>query len=139
MTWFTYELFLSNFSISFWQCIGNSRDVGSCNFVLKILHNHTMVNYFYGNMCTHNCISLNLWYHYCCELSSLLFECDHLYVDEIIFVLQLVEWIVYFIKSVCGMYEVISAYLLSFSFFHICLYMIFLCSIFHFSHFVEYF
>ena len=41
--------------------------------------------------------------------------------DEIIFVLQLVEWIVYFIISVCGMYEVMFAYLLSFSFFHICL------------------
>ena len=82
--------------------------------------------------CTHNCISLNLWCLYCCELSSLLFECDHLHVDEIVFVLQLVEWIVYFIKSVCGMYELIFAYLLSFSCFHICLYVIFLCSIFHF-------
>ena len=89
----------------------------SCNFVLKILCNHTMVNYFYGNMCTHNHISSNLWCPYCCELSSLLFECDHLHVDEIVFVLQLVEWIVNFIKSVCGMYELIFAYLLSSHFF----------------------
>ena len=27
MIWFTYEFFLSNFSILFWQCIGNSRNV----------------------------------------------------------------------------------------------------------------
>ena len=89
--------------------------------------------------CAHIHISSNLWCLYCCELSFLLFDCDHLHVDEIIFVLQLVEWIVYFIKSVCGMYELIFVYLLSFSFFHICLYVIFLCSIFHFSHFFEYF
>ena len=53
----------------------------SCNFVLKILHNHTMVNYFYGNMCTHNHISLNLSFVYCCQLSSFLFQCHHLHMD----------------------------------------------------------
>ena len=76
-----------------------------------------MENYFYGNMCTHIHIPLNLWCLYCCGLSSLSFDSHHLHEDEIIFVLQLVEWIVYFIISVCGMYEVIFAYLLSFSFF----------------------
>ena len=94
-----------------------------------------MVNYFYGNMCTHNHISLNLWCVYCCQLSSFLFECHHFHMDEIVFVLQLVEWIVYFIKYVCAMYELIFAYLLSFSFF-IFVYMwfsytsYFICSIF---------
>ena len=131
------KLFLSNFCILFWTMHWQQQECLSCNFVLKILCIHTMVNYFYCNICTHNHISLNLWCLYCCELSSLLFECDDLHVDEIVFVLQLVEWFVYFIKSVCGMYELIFAYLLSFSFFHVCLYVIFLCSIFHFSHFLS--
>ena len=135
MTWFTYELFLSNFSISFWQCICNSRNVEVVTLVLKILHNHIMVNYFYGNMCTHNQISSNLWYVYCCQLSSFWLECHHLHMDEIVFVLQLVEWMVNFIKYVCAMCELIFAYLLSFLFFHICLYVIFFYGIFHLFHF----
>ena len=38
--------------------------------------------------------------------------------------------------SLFCMYEVMFAYLLSFSFFHICLYVIFLCGIFHFVPFL---
>ena len=92
MTWFTYELSLSNFSISFWQCICNSRNVEGCNFVLKILHNGTMVIYFYGNMCTYNtyffeslvCLLLPIvfflirvsssphgWHHFCPAISRM--------------------------------------------------------------------
>ena len=128
--WFLYIILIMHLQ---------QQECWSCNFVLKILHNHTLVNYFYGNMCTHNHISLNLWCLYCCQLSSLLFEFDHLHMDEIIFVLQLVEWIVYFRKYVCGMYEFIFAYLLSYSFLHICLYVILLYSIYHLFHFFEYF
>ena len=68
-------------------------------------------------MCTHIHISLILWCLYCYEISSLSFDSDHLHEDEIVSVLQLVEWIVYFIISAFCMYEVMFAYLLSFSFF----------------------
>ena len=45
-----------------WQ----QQECWSCNFVLKILCNHTAVNYFYGNMHTHpyffkSLVSLLLW------------------------------------------------------------------------------
>ena len=111
----------------------------SCNFVLKILRNHTMVNYFCGNMCTHSHISLNLWCVYCCQLSSFWFECHHLHMDEIVFVLQLEEWIVYFMKYFCAMYELIFAYLLSFLFFPYLFICDFLIQHISFVPFFEYF
>ena len=62
-----------------------------------------------------------------------LFQCHLQHMDGIVFVLQLVELIVYFIKYVCAMYELIFAYLLSCSFiFYISWYVIFfygICSI----------
>ena len=70
-----------------WQ----QQECSSCSCVLQILCNDTEAHHFLGNMCTHIHISLILWYLYCCELSSLSFDSDHLHEDEIIFVLQLVE------------------------------------------------
>ena len=55
---------MNSFCLISWYHFGNAlqqQECWSCNFVLKILCNHTMVKYFYGNMCTHNHISLNLW------------------------------------------------------------------------------
>ena len=125
-----------NFSTSFWQCIGNSRNVQvvvmSYKYYAIILRQIISVA-----TCAHRSIFLQfLWYLYCCELSSLSFDSDHLHEDEIVFVLQIVEWIAYFIISVFCMYEVMFAYLLSFSFFHICLCVIFLYGIFHFFPFL---
>ena len=69
-----------------WQ----QQECSSYSCVLQILHNDNEANHFCGNMCTHIHISSILWYLYCCELSSLSFDYDHLNEDEIVFVLQLV-------------------------------------------------
>ena len=89
----------------------------SYSCILQILHSYTMANHLYGSMCTHIHIPLILLCFYCHELSFLSFHSDHLHEDEIISVLQLVQWMAYFIIFSFCIYDVIFACLLSLWFF----------------------
>ena len=88
---------------------------------MQILHTDTKANHLYGSMCTHVPNSLILWCLYCYEL-SLSFDSDHLHEDEIVFVLQLVEWIAYFIIFFLYVWSYVCIFVifLNFSYLFVC-------------------
>ena len=97
-----------------WQ----QQECSSYSSVLQILHSFTEANHLYGNMCRHIHISSIPSCLYCHALSSLSFLSDiNLHEDDILSVLQLVQYIEYFIIFSLCMYEVMFAYLSSSSFF----------------------
>ena len=85
-------------------------------------------------MAAHIHISLILWCFYHYEFSFWLFYSYHLHEDEIICVLQLVQWMRCFIIFFC-IYDIICAYLFSVSLFCICVCVIVFYRICHFFYF----